>query len=161
MMTEKNSFVLQLLESYSRRAQQIELLHYELEHMACITPDEVIDAMSFARGDGSGRAKGHISNKTFYIALNYQEKANQLNQAAADEIASRLMELEQEQNRLKYYVSLLDKRQKEAIQLFYFEGMPWGEVAQKLGIALRTVHKIRVEAIDQLTRMYEFTGAAK
>ena len=160
-MTEKRAYVVQLLESSMKRAQQIALLRYELEHPAHVSPEEMIGAMSFAHGDSSAKAMGHVSNKTLYIALNYREQTDKVNAEAMNEVAARLVKLEQEQNRLMHYVSLLDQRQERAIRLFYFDGIPWGEVAQQIGVALRTVHKIRTEAIAQLTKMYEFTGAGK
>lgn len=69
-----------------------------------------------------------------------------------------LVELEQEQARLEYYPSLLEKRQELVIRLAYFEGLPWDEVAKAIGVAVRTVHKIKNQALDQLAGMYWFTG---
>lgn len=57
--------VTKLLETYPERERQISLLHYEMQHSARVSPEEVIDGM--ALGDGMGR----ISNKTLYIPLNY------------------------------------------------------------------------------------------
>ena len=67
-------------------------------------------------------------------------------------------ELEQTQDRLKNYIALLDERQRDAIQYLYVEKLHIKEVARQLGIALRSVHKVKDAAIDKLTEMYEFTG---
>jgi len=57
----------------------------------------MIDGMALGHGDGmGGSGKGRISNKTMYIALNYQEKMDRMNAEAANEIAQRLLELEGE-----------------------------------------------------------------
>ncbi len=69
-----------------------------------------------------------------------------------------LVELEQEQERLEYYVSLLEKRQALVIRLAYFEELPWEEVAKKADAAVRTVRKIKSQALSQLVEMYQFTG---
>lgn len=51
--------------------------------------------MSLGHGDGMGRSgKGHISDKTMYIALNYQERVDRINTEAENDIAQRLLELE-------------------------------------------------------------------
>jgi len=63
---ETRNYVLNVLKSCQDRVKKISLLRYELEHPAQISPDEMIDAMSFGRGEGTGSGKGRISNKTLY-----------------------------------------------------------------------------------------------
>ena len=133
---------------------------YELEHPAHISPDEMLNAMSFTHSDALGQ-RGHISNKTLYIALNYQEQADKMNASAADEIAVRLVELEQEQERLAYYVSLLEQRQADVIRYFYFEGLSRDEVAKRIGVVPRTAHRIKNEAVEKLAQMYSFAEDLK
>lgn len=72
-----------------------------------------------------------------------------------------LVELEREQERLKYYVSLLKRRQKKVIELFYFEGMTQDEVANSLEVTVRYVHSIKAKAIDELVSMYEYVEALR
>lgn len=161
MSAEMKNYILNLLETYQDRERKIAALRYELAHPAHVSPEEMIGAMSFARGDGTVRSEGHISNKTLYIALNYKEQADQINIETVDEVARRLLVLEQEQDRLVYYVSLLEKRQNNVLRLAYFERCTWDEVARMLGVALRTAHKIKAQAIEKLAEMYVFTGVGK
>lgn len=42
--------VLSLLRNYRATKRKIEQLRYELEHPARVTPDEMIEAMNFAKG---------------------------------------------------------------------------------------------------------------
>lgn len=157
MPAEMRTYVIGLLESCRKRMNQIALLHYELEHPANVSPDEIIEAMSLYRSDGGSSGKGHISNKTLYIALNYQERTERLNSESQDEIVDRLIELEREQERLVYYIDLLnDERQETILRLYYFEGCAWSEIARELHIAARTVHKIKNRALDRLAEMYSF-----
>ena len=122
MNTNKNieAYVVNILESYPKRELQISLLHYEMQHTAHISPEEMIEGMSFAHGDSTGGRKGRISDKTMYIALNYQERMDRMNEDAANKIARRLLELESEQDRIRYYVSLMEKRESVVIRLTYF-----------------------------------------
>lgn len=157
MNTDMKTNVVNLLESYTMRERQIALLHYEMQHTAYISSDEVIDAMSLGHGDNmGGSSRGHISNKTMYIALNYQEQMEHMNAEAANEIAQQLLALESEQDRIRYYISLLDKREAKVIRSFYIESRPWEEIAQEIGVALRTVHKIKNRAIDHLAELYAY-----
>ena len=159
MNTDMKARTIGLLETYLKRERQISLLHYEMQHSARISPEEMIDGMSFGHGESlGGSGKGHISNKTMYIALNYQDRMEHMNQEAMNEIAQRLLKLEGEQDRLRYYVSLLEKREAEAIRLIYFEGYNQDDAAKKLGVVPRTLRRIKNGAVDKLAEMYEFLG---
>lgn len=138
---------------------QISLLHYELDHPPNISPDEMIGVMSLGHGDGTAHAKGRISNKTHYIALNHQERVDRLNSDAHKEVVDCLIELEREQAKLEYCIALLkDKQQETVVRRFYFEGHTWNEIAQELNVVMRTVHKIKNHALDRLAEMYTFTN---
>ena len=159
MSIETKTYVVGLLESYQKREKQIELLHYELAHPVRVTANEMIGALALAHGDdsGSGHPGGHASDKTLYIALNYQDRADQANNSALREVVEQLVTLEQEQERLKYYVSLLAKRQANVIKLIYFEGCTQEDVAEKMGLAKRTIQLLKAQAIDELVTMYDYT----
>lgn len=158
MGMDTKTYVVGLLESYQKRSKQIELLHYELSHPAHISANEMIGAMSMAHGDGTGHSSGHISDKTLYIALNYQCKTENANSDATAEVVERLIELETEQNKLLHYISLLEPREAQVIRLFYFEKLSWEKIAAEVNVAPRTAHRIKNEAIDALAEMYSFTG---
>lgn len=155
---ETRTYVVGLLESYQKRSKQIELLHYELSHPAHVSEQEMIEALAYTHSDGQGHPGGHASDKTLYIALNYQNQADSMNGDTIDEVAKQLVTLEREQERLKYYVSLLNERQKKVIQLFYFNGMTQDEVADKLEVTVRYIHSIKAKAINELVSMYEYVS---
>ncbi len=160
MNNKKNNmraYVVNLLETCQERKRKIALLHYEMEHPARTSKAEIISAMALGHGDSSiSHSDGHVSDKTLYIALNYQNRVEKLNADIKQEIVKQLVE--QEQERLQYYTSLLEKRQALVIRLAYFEGLTWDEVAEEAGVAIRTVHKIKNRALDLLVEMYQFTG---
>lgn len=156
MSSDTKSYVVGLLESYQKRAKQIELLHYELSHPSRVSENEMIGALSLAHGEGGGVHGCHTSDKTLYIALNYQDRVNYLNGENTSELVDQLVSLEQEQERLKYYVSLLDERQKKVIKLFYFEGKTQDEVAERMVVSVRYVRSIKAKAINELIFMYGY-----
>ena len=156
MTVDIKTYVVGLLESYQKRSKQIDLLHYELSHQTDISENEMINALALSHGEGGSGTIGHISDKTLYIALNYQEQVQKASSASKSEVATQLMELENLQKRLTYYVSLLDKRQAELLELLYFEGYSQEECAAKLGIATRTVRRIKDEALNAQEELYCF-----
>lgn len=156
MSVETKAKVVSLLESYTKREREIAVLRYELSHFAHISQSEMIETMAFGHDDVSiGHSGGHISDKTLYIALNYQEKADKLNNCGMNEIAGKLVILEQEQNRLKHYISLLELRQAEVIRLLYIKRMTQKEVEAALNYSTKTIRKTRDEALEILAEMYE------
>ena len=158
MNSDTRSYVITLLETYQERQRKIAMLHYELEHPAHMSEAEMISAMALGHGAGrsDGRVEGHISDKTLYIALNYQNKVDKMNADTKEEIVVQLVEMEQEQKRLEYYVSLLAQRQAEVVKLTFFEGCAQNDVARELAIVPRTVRRIKEEAVDKLVEMYSF-----
>ena len=94
MSADMKSYVSELLEGYRARERKIAVLRYDLEHPSEVGVTEQIEAMNYGSGEGVGHSKGHISNKTLYIALNYEEQAKQLNAESAKEIADELFILE-------------------------------------------------------------------
>ena len=150
MSNSSMNYVMTLLQNYRATKRKIEQLRYELEHPARVTPDEMIEAMNFAKGDGEGRPSGSISNKTLYIAMNFQSAADEANAALAHDLVSRLVPLEQ--------VALLEPRQAEVIRLAYFEGHTWQQISTKTQITTRTLYKIRNQAVEELAEMYALTA---
>lgn len=157
MSADMKNFVIDLLETYHDRERMIAVLRYELEHPAKVGRSEQIEAMNYGRGDGIGSTKGHISNKTLYIALNYEEQAERMNTEAAKEIADELFELEQRQKKLLYYIALLGKRQADMVRLIYIEKLSTKEVAERYGLTYRTIDRIKRDAVEALAEMYAYS----
>lgn len=65
------------------------------------------------------------------------------------------MRLEQEQDRLNYYISLLEPIQAEVLRLLYIKRMKQKEAERALGRSSKTVRKLRNDALDALVKMYE------
>lgn len=140
MNTDMKAYVLDFLGTYPKRKREIEALCYELAHSAQVSPAGQLEAVNYAHGNSDGKpSTGHISGKTLFIALNCQEKAEKLNASVVKEGAGQLYEAQQEQSRLKYYVSLLEPRQAEVIRRTFFKPEPQEAIAKYLNISVRTV----------------------
>lgn len=157
MNAEMKNYVIKQLETYHDRERKIAVLRYDLEHPSEVGVTEQIEAMNYGSGEGVGHSKGHISNKTLYIALNYEEQAKQLNAESAKEIADELFILERRQKKLLYYISLLEKRQAEVVRMVYMEGVSTKKAAEQHGLTVRTIERIRKDAVDNLAEMYAYS----
>ena len=79
MSAENRERVIRLLETYHEREQKIALLNYELLHFPRASPNEVAEGMGLGHSCELTPHSGYISDKTFFISLNYQERASQIN----------------------------------------------------------------------------------
>lgn len=159
MSAESRDQVIHLLETYHEREQKIALLKYELLNFPQASPGEVMDGMSLGHNCELSPHTGYVSNKTLFIALNYQERTEQINAETLSDILDELDEVKRVQNRLIYYVSILSPQQEKVIRRFYFESISWEQIAEEVKVALRTVHKIKNRAFDKLAEFYDFSKA--
>lgn len=159
MNTDIRNQVIEYLKSYPELVQKRDILRYELEHPTMVSDNEMLEAMSFLKGSG-GIPLGGVSNKTLYIAMNYHDAAERVNSEARNDLVKRLLPLENEINRLEYYVKMLSERELDVIHKTYFEGKRQQEIAMLLGVSTWTVRKCHNDAIDKLTEMYAFAEGA-
>lgn len=151
-------YVLRELESYPRILRQIAVLRYEMEHPAKVSEEEMLNAMAFARGEHTGSAPGHISDKTFYIAMNYHQKTEDAKKGISDEIAAKLTELERKKRRIDYYVGTLEPRRAQIIRLCFFEGKTLEKAAEELGVSVKTAQLDRKKALEELMELFALTS---
>ncbi len=148
------------LENYRKYTQQIALLRYELAHHNRISADEMLEAMALSKGIGSVPAKGRISDKTYYIALNYLDRTADLNAERISNITSQLIPLESRVNRLVHCVKQLRADYQQVIVGLYFDSKNIRALASEMHISERTVQRYRDAAIHELAQMYEILTEA-
>ena len=111
-----------------------------------------------ACGDRTGSSPGHVSDKTFYIAMNYRQKAAAANSEISEEISAKLLELERKKGRIEYYVGMLDSRKANVIRLCFFEGRTIEDAAEELNISAKTAQIAKKKAIEELTDLFALTS---
>ena len=135
-MKEMQDKIVKLLEGYTFREKKIALLRHEWYHPNQVTPEEMLEAMAYSRNtDGGAPVCGHISDKTYHIALNYER-------------------LERVQYRLGYCVSQLPKPLSTIIQELYIRGKERKDIILELGLSESTFRRYRQKAIEDLAEMY-------
>jgi RNA polymerase sigma factor (sigma-70 family) len=60
--------------------------------------------------------------------------------------------------KLQHALNALTSRQREAIFLRFYEGLPYDEVAQMLGITTKATYKIMARALDELRQQLQISG---
>ena len=153
-------YVVSLLENYQSDSSKMEALRFEISNPRRVTSEQVIEAMNFGHGDGDGGsiAKGHISNKTLYIATNYNERTESLNREASDEVVDLLNAMNEERKRLLHYISLLKEKDRKIIQETYIEARTREELSEMYAVSQKSVSTMRKQAVENLCVLYDFTS---
>lgn len=153
--------IIQKLYEYPKMKQRIKLLRFELENHKPVTAEDMLETMCFAKGDGTSHSSGAMSNRTLYIAMNYQCAAENANKDSSREILNRLIPLEQEASRIEYYISFLQDSERSALQLLFFERKSLSEAAEIMTTSIWSVRKLRDDGIGKLAEMYNYVTDSK
>ena len=79
-MKEMQDKIVKLLEGYTFREKKIALLRHEWYHPNQVTPEEMLEAMAYSRNtDGGAPVCGHISDKTYHIAMRIRLRVRTVN----------------------------------------------------------------------------------
>ena len=156
MEKDMNQYVLSLLENYPQMIRKIELMRYELRSAKAVTPQEMIEVMTYAKKGTQVAAE--MPRDVPGIALSYRDITERLNQEMISEALEMYMSLLREQDRLLHYVNLLSAREREIITAYYFDQRSWSEISKSLGISPRTAYAIRSQAVDELVTMYSYAN---
>ena len=156
MGKDVNQYVLSLLEIYPETSKRIELMRYELYSSMVVSPQEMIEVMTYAKKGTQVAAE--MPRDVPGIALSYRNVTERLNQEIISEALETYMSLLREQDRLLHYVNLLSAREREIITAYYFDQRSWNEISKSLGISPRTAYAIRSQAIDELVTMYSYAN---
>lgn len=140
-----------MLKAYQDQHRQIEALRYRLGHPSFVTKEEIISQMSMP--GVADAATRHVSDKTMYIALNYEERAKVINAEENVGVAERLFRLEEAERRLLFHVALLPPRLAHALEAHYLEGLTWREIAQAEHVSLKAMEDRRARAVNLLARL--------
>ncbi len=152
-----------ILKSYATKMIRIEQLQFELAHPSLIGEKELIDSLSLGQSLllGGGSQRGHISNRTMEIALQYDDIRQRMNNETVAEIMRELDGLSAEVQRIELYVSLLDERKAKIIRLRYFEDKTLEQISQEIQVTKRTVTKLCNEALIKLSSMFAYIDSVK
>lgn len=156
MNNSTKDIIVATLSEYPEMNRRIKLLRYELEHPAVITPEDLLETMNFAKGEGIGSSTHGVSNKTLYIAMNYRSQADTMNAETVNSILARLLPLEESVRKIDYYLSLLTQEEQEVIKRSFFERETLNDISEKMGISFWAARKFRTSAIEKLSEMVDF-----
>ena len=101
-MSETRNMVVNLLTSYPAKKTRLEQLRFELRRMTSRSESDIIEELAL-RGSslgGGGVQRGHISDKTMTIALEYHDISRRMSSDAINEIVSDIAAIGSELERI-------------------------------------------------------------
>ena len=121
MIQASKSYVMMCLENYAKNEQQIELLQCELSSIGLISENEMIEALTFSKGDGVTTSTGHVSDKTASIAMRYRDMINEMNEDTLTAVINQLRPLKLQKDRLDRCIGLLTPIHNSIISGLYIQ----------------------------------------
>lgn len=154
-----NEYVIDLLKSHNSRMRMIGVLRYELQNPEKVTSQDMTEALSYSRDDSAVRSEEYISDRTRYIALCSKNSDCSLRDNNISEIAAQLWKLEEKERKLLYYINLLNERERMAVELLYFKGYTQQKAADEMIVSIRSIQRIKEQAIEELASFYRLAAA--
>lgn len=143
-----------MLENYREFQRKITAFRFRIGHLIKVTEAEVIGQMVMpGRNYGIERADSYFSDTTMHTALNYEERTCSMNSEEISRLEKKLFQLERENEKTEFFVSLLEPRHAKMLRLHYFEGRVWNDVAEGEETSLKTILKRRAVAVKHLAML--------
>jgi predicted DNA-binding protein YlxM (UPF0122 family) len=122
--------------------------------------DDTIYSMSLSHpttDDVPSFSLGSVNDKTGRIALEFETKLSHELQSSLRELRSELLLVEVVLDKLDISLSALTKDQREIIELKYWEGFVWSEIAGKFLVSESNVKGQRKRAIERICNVSRIT----
>lgn len=137
-----------LLTNYQALTGLLESLTLQLETMFDENVDEIIQSMVFKRNlDGLPRGKGSISDRTGDIAVNLHADIK----SEAREVCQELLLVESIIKKIDVSLRAIRPAERQIIELRYFQGLTWTEIAGKVISSPSQVKRRRNEILVKMT----------
>lgn len=143
-----------IIKDYPSMIMERDCLREQIRNFRGITEGEVIDAMNFSSPEGERIQSSNISDKTASIAVDYRERMCHINREWLDNLARKLLVLEEE---IAFFHSALRSLPPELAPLMWdlaVERLTWDFAERKYHISRFTVSKYRKKALRELDRLY-------
>lgn len=144
-----------LLKNYNQILKDIEQLKFEYETYKNIETVEVIECLNFSSNCEERIQTSNISDKTFKIALIYNEATKRMNKESKEEIYKMMKATEIEMTRLNYCIERLEPQVKEVVKGIFIENLQWKDICRKNLISEKTLNKYRKKGIDEIIEMFD------
>jgi DNA-directed RNA polymerase specialized sigma subunit len=149
----------EMLKSYNKLRQEAGQLEFEINnYIPAATDTDVIEAMTFSKPQGdeiSGIHSGKTSDKTSAIAASYPDQARNINLRHKQALESDLRQVNVQIMRLEHYINLLGGNHTKVLQLIYINELTYDKTASEIKVSVTTVKKLRLEALEKLTVMFQ------
>lgn len=145
----------EVLDKYQDLKKEHTVLKFQLSRFKGITPDDIIESMTFSHADGERVQTSGVSDKTGKIAVNYKKIADRENEEWLSYLISRLEYVETEIEFFEYTLKGLSNGVGEIMWDMIVECMRWNDIEEKYHISHATLGRYRKSAIKELDTIYE------
>lgn len=154
--------VLDRLERYHQYKERLTDLEFDIATLSGTTPDEVIEALTFAKVQGERVQTSSHGDPTAHIAMVYRKIAESEQAALIDPIRREYESLKQELRILDFALERLSERSSSILVGMYIENRStWQDMCEERNIAMSTLGRQRTKAVKELQVFLEGLQCAK
>lgn len=143
-----------VFNKYQELKKEQKVLKFQISRFKGITPDDIIESMTFSHAEGERVQTSGVSDKTGKIAVNYKKIADRENDEWFSYLISRLEYVNDEIDFFEYALKELSDKIREIIWDMVIVHMSWADIEEKYHISHAALGRYRKNAIKELEIIY-------
>ena len=143
----------QLLRNFQALKGMREVLQAQIQTVMAVNEDEseLIENLSFNRNlDGLPKAQNTMTDRTGNVATAGLRKSSKETSEATKAIAKDLILVDAVVRKLEIALNVLLPNERKAVELKYFEGLNWYEIADETSTSVATAQRHRRAGIERI-----------
>jgi DNA-directed RNA polymerase specialized sigma subunit len=139
-----------LLKRFKELQGMSEVLRAQVQSVMAVNEGEVIESLVFFRNaDGLPKSEGTVSDRTGNIAAGLRKSNIEISDAIK-EIAADLLLLDTTIQKLEIGLRVLLPNERKAVELKYFQGLNWYEIADEMSSSVATAQRHRKAGVERI-----------
>jgi RNA polymerase sigma factor (sigma-70 family) len=140
-----------LLRSFQSLRGAEEVLRMQLQSILGESENETIESLALLRNtDGLPKSGGITPDRTGNIATGGLRKSNSEISEAAKSIAKDLTLIDAITRKMEIALNVLSPSERRVVELKYFEGLNWQEIADEMATSISTVQRHRRAGVERV-----------
>jgi RNA polymerase sigma factor (sigma-70 family) len=140
-----------LLRNFQSLRGAEEVLRMQLQSILGESENETIESLALFRNtDGLPKSGGITPDRTGNIATGGLRKSNSEISEAAKSIAKDLTLIDAITRKMEIALNVLSPSERRVVELKYFEGLNWQEIADEMATSISTVQRHRRAGVERV-----------
>ena len=150
-----NKHLVRVLDNYPRLVIERNSLVQQLTHFKGVSVEDVIDTMYSTKLDGEYMRATRLPDKTGFIAVNYEERREQINHDWREYLEKKLARMNEEINFLEVSIDALYEPLRSVMKDMLLNGHTWDYLEEAYHVSRTTISRYRKKALAEMSAFYD------